>query len=106
MKRRICLLVIATMVLMMVGCNAKNEMKICQSCAMPLSDEVLGTENNGSKCTDYCKYCYENGAFKYECTMEQMIEYCLSLPNESGMSNEQYKEYLSKVYPTLKRWKK
>lgn len=34
--------------------------KICQSCGMPItSDELLGTNEDGSINTDYCKYCYE-----------------------------------------------
>lgn len=41
------------------------ELKIfCQSCSMPLDKpELLGTEKDGSKSQEYCKYCYQNGAF-------------------------------------------
>ena len=106
MKKVLYLMLLFVITIMVVGCNRNGEMKICQSCAMPLSDDILGTEKDGSKCADYCKYCYENGAFTYECTMEQMIDFCLSLPNETGMTDEQYKKYLTKTYPSLKRWKK
>ena len=38
--------------------------RICQSCSMPLSSgELSGTEKDGSRKKDYCKYCYENGRF-------------------------------------------
>ena len=39
------------------------EEKYCQSCGMPMgiNDELYGTEVNGSKNNDYCKYCYEQG---------------------------------------------
>lgn len=38
---------------------------LCQSCGMPLgNEEVKGTESNGLKNEQYCKYCYENGSFK------------------------------------------
>lgn len=38
---------------------------ICQSCGMPLDTEaVKGTEKNGLKSNEYCKYCYEDGVFK------------------------------------------
>ncbi len=31
---------------------------------MPLhNDEMRGTEQDGSKSHEYCKYCYQNGAF-------------------------------------------
>ena len=41
--------------------------KICQSCAMPMQNENdFGTNNEGSKNTDYCTYCYQNGYFTDE----------------------------------------
>ena len=39
------------------------EMKFCQSCGMPLSPEILGTNADGSKNEEYCIYCYKDGAF-------------------------------------------
>ena len=52
------------------------EEKYCQSCGMPMGngDELYGTEKDGSKSSDYCSYCYENGTFKQDCTMDEMIE--------------------------------
>ena len=47
-----------------------NQTTFCQSCAMPLNPEVLGTNADGSKNEDYCTYCYQNGAFASECTMQ------------------------------------
>ncbi|MBQ5812196.1 zinc ribbon domain-containing protein [Candidatus Saccharibacteria bacterium] len=38
------------------------EGKICQSCAMPLtSDDMFGTNADGSVNEDYCKWCYDKG---------------------------------------------
>ena len=53
-----------------------EEMKFCQSCGMPLTEEVLGTNADGSKNKDYCMYCYRDGHFLQDCTMEEMIEHC------------------------------
>lgn len=37
----------------------------CQSCGIPLdTEEVKGTEKNGLKSAEYCKYCYEDGTLK------------------------------------------
>ena len=36
----------------------EKEMKFCQSCGMPLNDQVLGTNDDGSKNEEYCMYCY------------------------------------------------
>ena len=38
-----------------------KETKFCQSCAMPLADDILGTNADGSTNPDYCKYCYKDG---------------------------------------------
>ena len=51
------------------------EMHFCQSCGMPVTEELLGTEANREKNPDYCTYCYQKGAFTFPgATMEQMIE--------------------------------
>ncbi len=81
--------------------------KICQSCAMPIeSDELLGTNKDGSLNNDYCKYCYKDGEFVDDVTMEEYIEMCSQFGEQAGMTNEQMKEYCTKIFPTLKRWKK
>ena len=83
------------------------EQRICQSCAMPLtSEEMYGTNADGSVNTDYCKWCYDKGEFIEKCTMEEFIDKCSQFGEQAGMTNEQMKEYCTKVFPTLKRWQK
>lgn len=82
------------------------ENKICQSCAMPLtSEDMYATEKDGSKNEDYCKWCYKDGEFLDKCTMEEYIEKCSQFGEQAGMTNEQMKEYCTKIFPTLERWK-
>ena len=38
--------------------------------------------------------------------MEEYIEMCSQYGEQAGMTNEQMKEYCTKLFPTLKRWKK
>ena len=81
--------------------------KICQSCAMPLTDESLfGTNKDGSINHDYCKYCYTDGEFVDKVSMEEYIEMCSQFGDQAGMTNEQMRQYCTKIFPTLKRWKK
>ena len=56
------------------------EQKFCQSCGMPLTEEVLGTNADGSKNEDYCMYCYKDGKFLQDCSMDEM-------PSKCGFSN-------------------
>ena len=89
----------------------EKEMKFCQSCGMPLTDEVLGTNADGSKNEEYCIYCYKDGAFTGDFTMEEMAEFCAQFVNEynkntgQDLSREEYKQMLLQYYPNLKRWK-
>ncbi|MGN1379541.1 MAG: ATP-binding cassette domain-containing protein [Bacilli bacterium] len=81
--------------------------KICQSCGMPLtSNEQLGTNKDGSINNDYCKYCYINGEFIDNVTMEEYIEMCSLYGFQAGMTNKEMKEHCMKLFPTLKRWEK
>ncbi len=86
------------------------EQKFCQSCGMPLTEKVLGTNADGSRNEDYCIYCYKDGAFTGDFTMEEMAEYCSMFVEEYNKNTGQsltaceYKEMLLKHYPTLKRW--
>ena len=81
----------------------------CQSCAMPINDESLrGTEANGSKSDDYCHYCYEQGAFKGDMNMEQMIDFCAPTMVQYGSAPdvETAKKDMMEYFPKLKRWAK
>ena len=87
------------------------EMKFCQSCGMPLTPEILGTNADGSKNEEYCIYCYKDGAFTGDFNMEQMVEFCSQFVDEfnkntgKSLTREEYKVELRKYFPTLKRWR-
>ena len=87
-------------------------MKFCQSCGMPLTNDVLGTNADGSKNEDYCMYCYKDGIFLQECTMDEMIEHCAQFVNEVNkglpqpITKEEYIGQMKMYFPQLKRWRK
>ncbi len=84
------------------------DVRYCQSCGMPMgdSDEMYGTNEDGNKNTDYCKYCYDNGKFTADCTMEEMINFCVPhmVSNNSGMDENKARSMMQTFFPTLKRW--
>ena len=83
----------------------KTEQRFCQSCGMPLNDvNDYGTNADGSRNDEYCKYCYENGRFKQQCTMEEMIETCV--PHITSMTPDEARHMMQEWFPTLKRWQK
>lgn len=75
-----------------------ENVKFCQSCGMPLDkEEVKGTQKNGLKSDEYCKYCYGNGVFKHP------------KMNLEGMKKLEHHEYAIQkaitILPSLNRWK-
>lgn len=83
------------------------EMQFCQSCGMPLSEQVLGKESDGSKSHDYCQYCYNDGHFTSDISMNEMIDFCVPhmVEGNPGMTEEAARESMRKFFPMLKRWK-
>ena len=75
----------------------------CQSCGMPLTPEHMGREQDGTLNQHYCEWCWNNGAFLRDCTVEEMVEQCL--PHMPG-DPEANRTYMAELLPTLDRWKK
>jgi len=73
---------------------------------MPLDDpELLGTEKDGSKSCEYCKYCYENGAFTHPgITVEKMASRIISVLEHDKAPEDIIEAAVSRLR-TLKRWK-
>lgn len=82
------------------------EQVLCQSCGMPMTEDLYGTNQDGSKNNEYCKYCYVNGAFPNPNeTLEGMINTCVPFMVEQGMSEGEARAQLDALLPQLKRWK-
>lgn len=88
------------------------EQAFCQSCGMPMAAEFYSTNKDGSENTTYCNYCYKEGEFTSDITMEEMIRHCVKYLDEyngaSGtqLTEEEAVEGMRKHFPTLLRWKK
>ena len=87
--------------------------QFCQSCGMPLArKEDCGTNADGTINYDYCQYCYADGKYLQDFTMEEMIEHCAQFVDEVNkqmpqpMTKEEYKQMMRNYFPMLKRWSK
>lgn len=87
--------------------TTEMNLKICQSCGMPMQESQYGTDKDGSSNDMYCCYCYKEGAFVQNCTMEEMADFCAPFEVEGGRSKtvEEAKAGLMQYFPTLARWK-
>ncbi len=78
---------------------------ICQCCGMPLEDEMIGRNKDGSLNEDYCKWCYADGTYTYS-DMDELIEVCVKNMVNEEFSEEQARVYLKDMLPKLDYWKK
>lgn len=89
-----------------------EDLKLCQSCGMPLTaEEHFGINADGSKNEEYCAYCYQDGSFTHEYTMDEMIAHCVKFLDEFNkdsdkhFSREEAIAEMKEFFPKLKRWK-
>lgn len=90
-----------------VGVLLEMPEHFCQSCGMPVMDPaVQGTEADGSPSDEYCKWCYQDGAYTYETDLDNMIEGCAPFMVESaGVTYDEAVSFMGAMLPNLKRWK-
>ena len=87
--------------------NFENQI-FCQSCAMPMTEELFGTNEDGSKNEEYCIYCFKDGQFTSDISMEEMMNFCIEKMVEvhPEMDKEEASKMMNEVFPHLKRWAK
>ena len=79
--------------------------RVCQCCGMPLEDEIIGRNKDGSPNEDYCKWCFADGTYTYS-DMDELIEVCVQHMAGENFSEEQARAYMRQVLPTLDYWKR
>ena len=77
---------------------------VCQCCGMPLEEEILSREPDGSINEDYCRWCYTQGEFVYK-DMQSLLDYCASHMANEAFPETQVRAYLAQLLPTLAHWK-
>ena len=80
--------------------------KMCQSCGMPLSKDPQrgGSNTDGSLSVKYCSYCYQNGEFTFDGTVQEFQEFCRQKMIENG-SNKIIAWLFTRGMKRLDRWK-
>ena len=56
---------------------------VCQCCGMPLQDELIGRNQDGTLNEDYCKWCYADGTYTYS-DMDDLINVCIPHMQKQG----------------------
>ena len=79
----------------------------CQSFGMPMRDPAqFGTEGDGTLSPDYCSYCYGNGTYLHEMSMEDMLSVCADHVDDWDVeiTRDEAVAMMREFFPTLKRW--
>jgi len=80
--------------------------KFCQSCGMPMTKDPQGggTNADGSKNEKYCSYCYQNGEFTFQGTVNEFQDFCKEQMIKSG--TPRFTAWLfTRGMKRLERWK-
>ena len=77
---------------------------VCQCCGMPLEDAIISKEQDGTLNEDYCQWCYADGTYTYS-DMDDLIRVCIPHMVQQGFSEEQARDYMKQMLPTLDYWK-
>ncbi|WP_352397957.1 zinc ribbon domain-containing protein [[Clostridium] aminophilum] len=78
---------------------------ICQCCGMPLEDEIIGRNKDGSMNENYCQWCYADGTYTYS-DLDELIDVCIPQMVKEGFTEEQARNYLRETLPNLDYWKR
>ena len=74
---------------------------------MPMTrPEHFGTGADGGKTMEYCCFCFKNGKFTWEGTLEQMIDKLVGMAPKMGMTEKEARAMAGRNLPRLRRWKK
>ena len=86
--------------------------RICQSCGMNMDKiEDFGTNADRTPNDDYCVYCFKDGVFTNNFTIEEMVEnnlkYVVEYNRENGTQydEESARKDLTEFLHMLKRWR-
>ena len=77
---------------------------ICQCCGMPLEDDNISREPDGTFNEEYCKWCYADGKFIYT-SLEELLDFLESHMSNEAWPPEQVRAYFENQLPKLDHWK-
>ena len=77
---------------------------ICQCCGMPMEDEIISRNEDGSMNEAYCKWCFADGTYTYS-NMDDLINVCVKHMVSDEFTEEQCRTYLKQTLPSLDYWK-
>lgn len=79
---------------------------ICQSCGLPFTKEMRGTNRDKSFNSDYCIKCFKDGEFtNHHLTLHQLEIQLLEMAEEHNEISLEEAQQIIRKLPELKRWR-
>ena len=87
----------------------ENQIKICQSCGMPIDKDPNkgGTNADQSRSDKYCSFCYKDGKFTDEgISLRDKIEKNIQIAVKGmNIPESKAREMAENLLPNLERWR-
>ena len=77
----------------------------CQCCGMPLDDDSISREPDGSFNEDYCKWCYTDGRFIYH-SLDELVDFLVHHIPFGDKPIDEVKQFLTSQLSQLDYWRK
>ena len=77
---------------------------ICQCCGMPLTDDCISREPDGSFNEEYCKWCYTDGKFIYH-SLDELVDFLVDHVRHGISSREEARAVFARELASLTYWK-
>lgn len=77
---------------------------ICQCCGMPLEDENISKEPDGTFNEEFCKWCYSEGKFVYT-SIDQLIDFLMEHFANDKLTKEENRLFFENALRKLNHWR-
>ena len=76
----------------------------CQCCGMPLEDDYISKEMDGTFNEEYCKWCYSEGKFIYT-SIGELIDFLMDHSADGQWTKEEKRLYFETELRKLNHWR-
>ena len=77
---------------------------ICQCCGMPLEDDYISKETDGTFNEEFCKWCYAEGKFVYT-SIGELIDFLMEHSPEGQGTKEEKRRFFESELRKLNHWR-
>lgn len=77
---------------------------VCQCCGMPLEDDYISKETDGTFNEEYCKWCYSEGKFIYT-SIDELIDFLMEHSQNSQGTKEENRRFYENGLRKLNHWR-